>query len=313
MSCAQPCRTTLEGGAPERDAIEAQTDEPCNLCGGRVARRVYQLTNFAVLECAACGLRYRTNRPSRDEVARLYNADGYLHSRLFAGWESEAGLQSAAADNFRWGLRRLRGVGICGRLLDVGCGRGLFLRLARDEGWSVAGVEVAHYAAELGRRRLGLDITTGTLEETEFPTGSFDAVTLWDCLEHLDNPVGSLREVRRIVRRGGLCLVMTPNIDSLIHRLGTFLHSLSLGAFRRTVELLYDVHHNYFFSERTLLNALASAGFSTVVFIDRFPACIGRWQTVRIPRWMEVGTNLLDRVARPLGWDYRLLVGAVRG
>jgi 2-polyprenyl-3-methyl-5-hydroxy-6-metoxy-1,4-benzoquinol methylase len=153
---------------------------------------------------------------------------------------------------------------------------------------------------------------TGTLEEAGLPSGRFDAVALWDCLEHLEDPLGTLHEVHRILCERGICLVMTPTTDSLIHRLGTFLYALSLGTFRKTVELLYDCHHNYYFSDSNLSQMLAGAGFSTIMSIDLFGAHISRWQTVPIPCWMEIGTNVLDQVARLLAWDYRVLVCAAR-
>lgn len=276
-------------------------------------RVVYRLPAFSVLECAACGLRYRTNRPSRKQIDWMYDREEYLNSRLFAGWEARMGPKSAEIRNFRQGLRRLSQFGAQGSLLDVGCGRGLFLKAAQENGWRVAGVEVSRYASEFGRRNLGLEILTGTLEEACFPDGSFDAVTLWDCLEHLEDPLLALGEANRILRQHGLCLVMTPNIDSLIHQFGALLYSLSQRTFQKLIELLYDTHHNYFFSEKHLLLMLSRAGFSAVLSVDRFAAHISRWQTLPIPYWMELGANFLDRVARLCGWDYRILVCASRG
>lgn len=242
----------------------------------------------------------------------MYDAGSYLHSKLFANWETQTEREPIEMRLFRRGLERLSEFGSRGRLLDVGCGRGLFLKLAQEKGWKVEGVDVSRHAAEYGRRSLGIEVRTGTLEEAAFRSQSFDAVTLWDCLEHVDDPLGTLREVHRVLRERGRCLVLTPNMDSLIPRLGTFLSAVSLGEIRTPVELLYDRHHNYFFTETNLREMLARAGFPAVLAVDRFGAHISRWQTVPIREWMARGVNVLDQIARWLRWDYRLLVCARR-
>lgn len=99
------------------------------------------------------------------------------------------------------------------RLLDVGCSSGAFLASARKLGCEVEGVEPAPQAAAAAAR-LGLVVHAGTLDQAALPAGSFDAVTLFEVIEHLNAPNALLREIHRVLRPGGLLLVGTGNTAS---------------------------------------------------------------------------------------------------
>jgi SAM-dependent methyltransferase len=98
-----------------------------------------------------------------------------------------------------------------GRLLDVGCATGLFLNAMRGRGWDVHGVELSPYAADYARRTFGLDVFTGTVQEAAYPNHSFDIVTMWDVLEHVNDPKQTLAEVVRILRPGGMLALSLPD------------------------------------------------------------------------------------------------------
>ena len=102
-----------------------------------------------------------------------------------------------------------------GCLLDVGCGNGRFLAQMRELGWEVMGVEPDSEAARIARKRFGLDVFQGTLEEAKFPDNSFDAITMNHVIEHVPDPIGLLAECRRILKPDGKMVMVTPNIQSL--------------------------------------------------------------------------------------------------
>ncbi len=121
---------------------------------------------------------------------------------------------------FRGG--RLRGIKrFCkrGRMLDIGCGRGLVLARARDESWDTAGMEFSDDTARQAREVLGLDIRTGRLEDAGFTRGSFDVITIWHVLEHLPDPEVTLRTCYSLLKPGGLLAVAVPNSESLQSRI----------------------------------------------------------------------------------------------
>lgn len=106
-----------------------------------------------------------------------------------------------------------------GRLLDVGCGNGQFLSRMRNMGWDVVGVEPNLKAARVGRKRFGLKIFQTTLGEANLPSAQFDAVTMNNVIEHVQDPISSIKECRRVLRKGGQFVMITPNINSIGHRL----------------------------------------------------------------------------------------------
>src|SRR5512134_2405933 len=189
---------------------EHETDRvvsACAACGTpldeRTAARVaFRGVLYEVRPCARCGGAGTHPVPSAGDLLRLYGPESYRSEdgarfNAFAEW-----LVALARDARRRRLERL--AGRRGRLLDVGCGRGLFLRLMRRAGWEVAGVEAD---AEVARRisdAHGLDVRGGDPGGWGFPDGSFDVVTLHHVLEHVARPAEVIGHCRRLLRDGGL-------------------------------------------------------------------------------------------------------------
>jgi len=99
-----------------------------------------------------------------------------------------------------------------GRLLEVGCGPGHFLRLASERGWKVQGVEIARSAVEVARS-FGLAVFHGSLEELleKNPVPNFDAVVAFEVLEHVGDPMGFLKLLGKAVRVKGVVAISVPN------------------------------------------------------------------------------------------------------
>jgi 2-polyprenyl-3-methyl-5-hydroxy-6-metoxy-1,4-benzoquinol methylase len=146
----------------------------------------------------------------------------------------------------------LRACGLrSGRILDVGCGAGFFLRALDPASFDRYGVEISPQAAKSAERSLGPGgVFTGTLIDAGFSESTFDVVTLWSTLEHTDQPRANLIEVRRILKPGGTLIVQMPNIASLQARL-----------FRGKWFALDAPRHRYHFSPDTLAALLAATGF----------------------------------------------------
>jgi 2-polyprenyl-3-methyl-5-hydroxy-6-metoxy-1,4-benzoquinol methylase len=137
-----------------------------------------------------------------------------------------------------------------GKLMDLGCGPGLLLAAAKERGWQVHGVEPLVGFAVFGRSYFGVDITNGLLDDASFPNDCYDVVTAIQVLEHLPDPLATLRSLYDVIRPGGLIVVETPSISNIWVTLLRSKH-------RHFVE-----DHLYFFSPETLSRLVAAAGFS---------------------------------------------------
>ena len=98
-----------------------------------------------------------------------------------------------------------------GPLLDIGCGRGTFLHLAKQQGWKVTGLELNAELADFVQRKLNIETIHGNLFKVDVPTNHYSVVTLFDVLEHLYDPVRALERCREILRPGGLVVVKSPS------------------------------------------------------------------------------------------------------
>ncbi len=198
----------------------------CPLCGSPGAKtylegpdRVHPIEGtFRLVRCSGCGLVYQNPRPTPGRLARHYPADYEPYratrrtplSRL--GWHHgyELYLRCRFVARFKSG----------GHLLDVGCASGTFLSGIRDFGdWrELWGIEMSPRAAALARRR-GLDVVIGRIEDMALPRATFDAVTLWDVLEHLADPTDQLRRIHGSLKPDGVLFLNVPVLDSLDARL----------------------------------------------------------------------------------------------
>jgi len=137
-----------------------------------------------------------------------------------------------------------------GKLLDVGCGAGGYLGSMRELGWEVTGVDFDSAAVEAARLA-GFDVNCGSLEGQLYPTASFDAVTLNHVIEHLPDPVATLRECARILKPEGKLMLFTPNSASLGHRL-----------FKRDWRGLEPPRHLFLYSPGSISSLLHQTGFA---------------------------------------------------
>lgn len=222
---------------------------PCDICGNSGPRFVLEAPALdgPLVRCPECGLHYIGERRSR-------LAFGSSSSEETANRVIEANLRFAPlaldeerrlADlNARWRLELIRRYVPSGRLLEIGCARGNFLKAARE--WFAAyGVEPSPELAAEARQ--AAVVHHGVVDSA--PWSGFDVAAAFHVIEHSDRPAQFVEEIHRRLRPGGLLVIETPNIRSLAYRL--------MGARWRQ----FIPEHYYFFDRRTLRRLLEDRGF----------------------------------------------------
>jgi 2-polyprenyl-3-methyl-5-hydroxy-6-metoxy-1,4-benzoquinol methylase len=242
--------------------------------------------SFTLLRCAQCGLVRLSPRPDGASLPLYYPSEGYEPHAPGIAPESSDRTAAHVRDVSRRALLRALGYPAPalphwarlipsrriptwlvrraaydlpsfpayvegGRALDIGCGNGAFLDRIRRHGWDVVGVDTSSTAAAAARASFGLTVHVARLEDAPLAERSFDFVHMSHVIEHLPQPVQTLRHVARLMRPGARLYIETPNIDSLSFRCS-----------REHWFPLETPRHLWLFSPTTLRRALSDCGFS---------------------------------------------------
>jgi 2-polyprenyl-3-methyl-5-hydroxy-6-metoxy-1,4-benzoquinol methylase len=235
---------------------------PCDLCGADAPVQRYEKRGFTIVECPRCHMVYTNPRLKGEKIAELYDADyfqghGFDRSVDYVGEVTQFGAEHPAYTLNDWDLDTIAAMlgpdrARNARLLEIGCGTGVFLAKAREHGFDVEGLELSSYAAEFVRS-MGIPVQTKSIEDANFGEGTWDAIVMREVIEHLPHPLESLKTVRRWLKPGGILFMATGNYDCPERKLkgSDWFYFMPEG-------------HLYYFSNRTMQKYLRTAGFSKV-------------------------------------------------
>lgn len=195
----------------------------CPLCKSDKTRKAFNLDTrtfgnaFSVSQCETCGIGWTDPAPAEAVIALFYPEE----------YHGKNGKErfNTLMETLVWITRRSRAEHISmirsgnpGKILDIGCGRGWMLSLLRDKKWDVYGTELSQGSSSFAKTELGVNVLTKKVEDCNFETSFFDVITLWHVLEHLPDPVSSLKEVNRVMKVGGVLYVEVPDFGGIQSR-----------------------------------------------------------------------------------------------
>ena len=225
----------------------------CALCGASAATPVLVARdrtcgvpgNYQVVRCNECGLLRTDPRPTRDTIRRYYPPEYVAYHRQ---------VNTSPRPASGWRDRRVAVMPPTappGRLLEVGTSFGAFLHQCKRAGWDVTGVEFDERAASRAAELTGARIHAASIDSVEFPPGTFDVICSWQVVEHLHDPVKTLRRCFEWLAPGGWLTIAVPDAGSLDFRLfGAAWYPLQVP------------RHLYHFSPTTCRAMFESAGFT---------------------------------------------------
>ena len=294
---------TARSGTPwAKDGLEAVP--ACPVCGSAERTILFDgLTDrtffvapgtWTMKQCASCRSGYLDPRPTADTIGLAYEnyythdrveqvaaedlgtlrrwqrklANGYKNARFGTRLTPSSSLGPAVAalmpENRRILDRQFRELerGKAGRVLDIGCGDGSFLDDARAMGWQAVGTDFDPTVIEKARAR-GLEVYQGTIDAVP---GTFDAITLCHVIEHLHDPLATLRTCFERLNPGGFIWIETPSIDAL-----------GLKRFGPDWRGLEPPRHLVLFNRRSLEQAVADAGFARIENLAQPSVVEGLW------------------------------------
>ena len=285
---------------PKRRGAGIEVPLPCALCGGTRLQallhpddqRPKKGWDYHVVRCAGCGFLFRHPGIRPERLGDLYSSGKY--AKFLAGKYEQRRLRRYRLTMRPFGALFESGQGR--RLLDFGCGHGLFLDLAYERGFECYGVDLAADAIEAARQKpSGKHTYHGAPGDVpEIAAGGFDVITMWSVLAHLAEPVEDLTMLRRLLAPDGVLLLLTVNAGSL--------------KLKRQLETWdgFTPNHLIFFSESSLHRLLRRAGFGSVVMppwygepVERGKSRLGEREQRRLRRTVDRGNrgNMLRAAA----------------
>jgi 2-polyprenyl-3-methyl-5-hydroxy-6-metoxy-1,4-benzoquinol methylase len=228
---------------------------PCNYCEVDEATEVFGsgvAQPSRIVRCNRCGLMYASPRVKDPDHVQIvtWDANQDFVSRDPQRYEKEK-LQTRDYARTRKLLNRLYPAR--GKLLEIGSGLGFLLSEFKKDGWEVLGVEPDGSYCRHAMEELGVGCISTILEEAGLPDESYDVIIMNHVIEHLGDPLSTLREINRVIKPKGHFVVETPRYDTLMFKL--------LGRRERSINC---AGHIYFFTTRTLRNLYEAAGFQAV-------------------------------------------------
>lgn len=226
----------------------------CIVCGRHNTAVLWEKDGFSYNRCPDCGLVYVNPQPSPRELADYYNKNYMVNKRRYLGrkkkWHEIIKILEKHAIRGKAGRRDI---------LEIGCSYGLFLKIAKDRGFGVKGIEISGSAAEYACRKYGVDVECGDpgiiIEKT---AKSFDIACMWHTIEHLNRPDNILLHLKNLLKRDGIIALTTPNVDSLPAR--------KLGMFWEWVN---PPKHLFLFNMETISGLLERQGYEVVDIFTR--------------------------------------------
>jgi 2-polyprenyl-3-methyl-5-hydroxy-6-metoxy-1,4-benzoquinol methylase len=213
----------------------------CLICNSEKLEELKGYEKFHLCQCKKCNFVFAKKIPTLQELEEHY--DGYGRNDY---------LSPITIKRYNQILDKFEEYRETGNLLDVGCGIGLFLEVAKKRGWNVYGTEYTDEAIRICKSK-GIQMKKGKLNPADFEGIEFDILTSIEVLEHINNPIEELNNFNKLLRTNGIVYATTPNFNSLL---------------RYKLKQAYNVicypEHLGYYTPKTITNVFKKCGFSKV-------------------------------------------------
>ena len=245
-----------------KPAASNLVDVSCNLCGNHGAIVLFPATDkpdgglptfsctspghgeyYRIVRCTQCGLRFSSPRPNAAALQAEYEqVEDPMYEQELDGRHM----------TFRRNLKLVETFCKSGTILDIGAGMGVFLHLAKLNGWDVNGIEPSRWSVQKAEERYGLKINIGGYGLAPKLHAQLDVVTMWDVIEHVSDPLDALQVCNKVLKPGGALILSTVDMGSAYARI--------MGKYWPWLMKM----HLYYFDRGTMTAYLRKAGFQTL-------------------------------------------------
>lgn len=211
----------------------------CPLCSSKEIVNLPKYNGAKLASCVECSFIFSERIPTGIELDAFYDKE----------YEVTSFLSKITIARYNDLLDKFEKYRKTNRILDVGCGHGFFLEIAKSRGWKVYGSDYADSCVDMCTKK-GIDMHSGTMTDDAFIPEIFDVITSFEVLEHISTPNEELKNLNRLLRKGGVLYVTTPNFNALLrYRLG------------EQYDIINYPEHLTYFTRKTLRSAFEKNGF----------------------------------------------------
>lgn len=235
-------------------------DKKCIICQKSDTETVFTEFGIKILKCKNCGHVFSSYEAEQDYDG--YYGKNVASSEHFWWDEAHEKMYNDFCEKFIIGKK--------GRILDVGCGLGYFIKkISIFPNWKVYGYEISKSAAEFARNKLNLEnVYCGKVEKANFSEKSFDIITMWDVIEHLPDPNPVLKHANLILKDEGFLFIHTPNVKIQLPKAK---FKKLIKGMRPDLHYLEASDHINIYSPSAIKTILNKNGFGKIKFIHLHP------------------------------------------
>jgi spore maturation protein CgeB len=188
----------------------------CPLCNdSKIQSKGWVTENIAYMECIKCGFVF-IPRPISFAVQDIYNAD---YSSMRGHDLIESSIHHSKLKTAEWYLKKISSYIPQGSMLDIGCSTGANVAKACELGWKVSGMDINTAAISTAKTYISKADFYNTLEDPGLKKEEFSLITLFDVIEHIENPHSFIQQIDALLAKKGILFILTPDAQSLSAKL----------------------------------------------------------------------------------------------
>jgi len=266
---------------PETPIVAGSNDPPndrvrvgCLICGSGSDAPVVFVNGYRIARCSNCDFVFVNPRPTNHALSKIYSSQDSMF--FHDSWEPSEDEEPILLEVVREIQKHVR----TGKLLEVGCARGDFLRIAQSRGFSVTGCDL------FGDKMPTLEGATffnGFVREARFQSDHFDVVVVRGVLEHLFDPNEEINELRRVLKPNGYLYLKVPNVE--------FEYGLRCQLVFFKSNVFWPPYHLNYFSPKSLKSFLKNSKLEFVSWYLEQPTPSHRWLA---NAFMQTGYKLIE-------------------
>ena len=224
----------------------------CRICNSEQSKFLFKIREkndeIKFIKCDECGLVYTDLILSTIKLQETYS-EQYFRENYHNVLSSKISFFKEILEFIESQTKKV------GKLLDVGCGVGTFLEIAKTKKWDAIGVEISNSAIRNTQKKKNLEVYEGSIELLPRQYKDFDLITAWDVIEHVEDPVDFLLHINKILKKDGILVLKIPNSQSISVRFYMLLSRIS------NRDYIHATSHLSHFTASTISLTLEKAGF----------------------------------------------------